>query len=88
MKIYSSILSALLILLVVPSASCIEKRSNDGGEALIVEYIPEFKVKIADVKNVITNQFSKFSIGAVKTSYATIDKAQFIFTYKNGSVPT
>ena len=90
MKIYEALLALLLLLLLaqVRGGEAQRATTTGGGEALIVEYIPEYRVKINDVKSLIDNQFSKFSMGTVKTAYATIDKASFVFTYKNGSVPT
>lgn len=88
MKIYSGLLTTILMLLLLPTLQGLEKIERNAEATLMAEYIPEFKVKVADVKNLIANQFSKFSIGTVKTSYATIDKAEFAFSYKNGSVVT
>lgn len=89
------ILSCLLIYLVaacllMPSqgmdVGVVERR--DGSEALMVEYISEYKVKTNDLSDVIKYQLSNVTIGLVQTAYAVIEKSSFLFNYKNTSVVT
>ena len=61
---------------------------RDGSEALMVEYISEYKVKTNDLSDVIKYQLSNVTIGLVQTAYAVIEKSSFLFNYKNTSVVT
>jgi hypothetical protein len=92
MKIHISVGVCLLFtfffILTQPLSTFPEIMTQDQSSPLIIEYIPEFKVSVNDLKNAINGQFKSITTGAIKTAYAAIDQALCKLSYKNHSVPT